>query len=512
MLSKWPLKNIQSSLERYSNLNIKAGSMKNFRKPSDDPLGVRKAMGFDNLLKQNDIYINNANNAGMYLDTTDSTILSVKSLLDSVKSLALEMRGSTAEVGNVRQSAAIEVKGILDDIKSLLNTEFHGKYIFAGHRIDSEPFVESGGVIQYRGDDNPFQLRIGPNRYLNATVPGSEFMSLGKMHTVLSVPMYESLTMSTSLDDLNVGEGVNGSAFSITDGLGTSVSFNISSCETTGDVIDMINSSGLNLMAGIDPSTNGIILADIGGEGVGEITVSEGASGSAAEDLGILGTGRDIHGSDLHPVLKEETLLSDVDALNGITLDGFNITIGGESYEVDFNTPAYPSTVGELLERISTAVPGFEAKINDSADGIVMLSENVFSVEENGSSTAASLGFAGDSYEIQSYSLFGTLNDFILALKDNDTQGIEDVIGEIEKIKDGVLNIEAAVGSRAKENEMVKSQLADSRIRLVENLSQVEDVDIAQVLTELSQAQLVYQAALQTAATIYDLSLLNYVR
>jgi flagellin-like hook-associated protein FlgL len=272
----------------------------------------------------------------------------------------------------------------------------------------------------------------------------------------------------------------------------------------------MINNSGLNLIAGIDPATNGIILTAMGG--AGQITVSEGASGSAAEDLGILGSGRDIHGGDLCPVLGEDTLLSDVDALNGITLDSFNVTMGGESYEVDFNTPSYPSTVGDLLERISAAVPGLEAEMNDTADGIIMLSENAFSVEENGATTAADLGFAGGSHEIQPYGLFGTLNNFRQALENNDTEGIEDVIGELEQIKDGVLEIEAAVGSRAKQGEIVKSQLADSRIRLVENLSLVEDVNIAEVLTNLSKAQLVYQAALKTASSIYDVSLLNYVR
>ena len=116
MLSKGPMRNVYESLERYTGLQAQAGSMKNFEKPSDNPLGVMKAMAFKTQLNQNEIYRTNTANAKMYTDMVDSTLISVKEIIDTAKSLALEMRSSTAEVGDVRQSAAREVEGLINDL------------------------------------------------------------------------------------------------------------------------------------------------------------------------------------------------------------------------------------------------------------------------------------------------------------------------------------------------------------------------------------------------------------
>lgn len=509
MLSKWPLRNIQSSLERYTDLTIKSSSMKNFQKPSDDPLGVRKAMKIDNLIKRNELYTSNANDAQMYLDMTDSTLLSIKNLLDSAKSLALEMRGSSAEVGNVRDAAAVEVGGIIEDIQSLLNTEFNGKYIFSGHMINTEPFLRSEEGVQYMGDENPFRFRIGQERMIEATVPGSRFMELGKMNGIRSDSMRVTVDSSTPLADLNGGSGLDGSRFAITDATGSTAHFNISMYDTVGEVVNLINSTPLNVDASISSVSNGIVLTSTAG--AGEIVVEEEGSNTAA-DLGILGTssGGVLTGEGLNPLLNRETPLSDID-LFATVLDSFNVTVEGETHTVDFSIPEYPTTVGDFLDRISSTVPTMEAKINEQSDGFTLISEKNFSVSENGSTTADRLGLLGNSMDIQPYCLFGTLEDFQEALENNDTETIEDVIGELEHITDGVLEIDSEVGSKGMRMENVLSELETSKIRLQEDLSLVEDVNIAEVLTDLSEAKFVYQAALQTASSIYDLSLLNYM-
>ncbi|MBN2071817.1 MAG: hypothetical protein JW814_10210 [Candidatus Krumholzibacteriota bacterium] len=513
MLSQGPLRNIANSIERYSMLNIKAGSMKNFQKPSDDPSGVRKAMTFDSLIKQNDIYTSNATDAEMFIDVTDSTLMSVKNLIDSAKSIALEMRSSTADSGeNVRASGAIEVAGIISDIKDLLNTKFHNKYIFSGHMVNVEPFIDVNGTIQYRGDDNSMKLRVGPTRLIDVTIPGSDFLVLGEEQRLSSAAMNTILASTDLLDDLNSGTGIEKGIFRITTGAGVSADIDLTESETVQDMIDQINGCGLGIICGINPD-NGLTLFDT--NHTGEMVIENIGNYTTASDLGIAGTssGGLMLSAPLDPALTGDTLVENVDLLTDILMTGITVTINGVSRDVDFTSPSYPVTVDELLDRIRLSVPGLEVRINESGNGIVMISDYEILVEETGTgSTAADLGILGTSSLNEPYSLFGSLENLRNALIDDDPDALDSIIGQLQAVTDHVLQVEATVGARGKQVESIKNQLMDTRINLLANLSLVEDIDLTQVLTDLAEAQIAYEAALQTASSIYSLSLLDYYR
>lgn len=53
---------------------------------------------------------------------------------------------------------------------------------------------------------------------------------------------------------------------------------------------------------------------------------------------------------------------------------------------------------------------------------------------------------------------------------------------------------------------------ATDKVSLKANLSQIQDIDLAEVAVQVSTAQVVYQAALQTTANIQQLSLLNFLK
>ncbi|OQX83787.1 MAG: flagellar hook-associated protein 3 [Candidatus Latescibacteria bacterium 4484_7] len=511
MLSRGPLRNIFNSLERLTELQVQAGSNKRFQVPSDDPVSVMKVMGYKALLKQNENFANNVVDAGMYIDTIDSTLRSVKDLLDSAKAIALEQRSATA-TAETRRVASIEIKGMISDVKDLLNIKFNGKYIFGGHRTQIEPFQEIGGAIRYQGDEGSVKFRIGPSRRIDVTIPGSRFLSMGEEYVDNSITMSPDVTSDTLLSDLNNGDGVRAGRFQITDGDGNTAVIDTTGATTVRDVLDRINHSvpPLNLIAGVTSSGDAIAIQSMGS---GEITVTDLDGGSAAADLGIAKTssGGLIVGDQLNPVLSENTKLMNVDSLKGIILHGINVNINGGSYHVDFINPSYVQTVKDMLDRIMEAVPGLNAQINETRDGIVLSSEIPFSVGDSGSwSTATDLGLDGEAISHGPYSLFGTLESLENALVSNDPEALDDIIGEIDGVAKNLLEIVAEVGARGKEVEIVTNRLEDDRTKLQRNLSSIEEIDLSDVLTRLSQAQVVYQAALKTASQIYQLSLLNF--
>ena len=512
MLSKGPLRNIFNSLERVTKLQIQAGSMKRYQVPSDDPVSVMKVLGFRNLLEQNKNYTSNAINAQMYTDTIDSTLRSIKGLLDKAKSIALEQRSDTSSA-ETRRVAAIEIDGLISDVKDLLNIKFNGKYIFSGHRTQIEPFQEINGHIQYQGDDGVVRFRVGPNRMIDVTVPGSRFLNMGQVYQIDSIIMTPDVSMDTPLADLNNGEGVTPGRFQITDASGNTAVIDITGAATVGDVLNRINNSvpPLDIIAGITTDGDSIAIASTV---TGELTVEELDGGHAAEDLGILGTssGGTLVGRKLNPVLSGSTRLSYIDALSGVLLIGFNVVMNGESYHVDLIHPSYVQTVEALCNRIMESVPGLTAEVNEEGNGIILSSEIPFSVENsNGWTTATDLGIEGESFSFGPFSLFGSLEELKSALQNNDPDALDDIIGKIDGVTQHFLEIVAEVGARGKEIELVLNRLEDDKTKFEEMLASIEQIDLSEVLTKLSEAQIIYEAALKTASQVYRLSLLNYM-
>ena len=86
-----------------------------------------------------------------------------------------------------------------------------------------------------------------------------------------------------------------------------------------------------------------------------------------------------------------------------------------------------------------------------------------------------------------------------------DLQGISDII-------DNVLKLRAGVGARQNRMDSAKERNTEENFNLIEMLSEVEDVDIAEKGIEAAAMQAVYTASLQASARIMQPTLLDYLR
>jgi flagellar hook-associated protein 3 FlgL len=111
-----------------------------------------------------------------------------------------------------------------------------------------------------------------------------------------------SHTTATRLADLNHGLGIHpnviGDDFIIRRKDGVELRFDVSSAQTIGDVIDMVNNHVDNLdpltqvIARLNTTGNGIELVDNGVVGAGQLTVLKVNNSQAAEDLGLIPVGQ----------------------------------------------------------------------------------------------------------------------------------------------------------------------------------------------------------------------------
>jgi flagellar hook-associated protein 3 FlgL len=128
--------------------------------------------------------------------------------------------------------------------------------------------------------------------------------------------------------------------------------------------------------------------------------------------------------------------------------------------------------------------------------------------------TASILGLAGDGRveEIEEKNVFRTLQNLYRALLDDDTAGIEGSLEDLDIDLDILLNDRTVVGSRINRLDSTKARIEDGEVFLREQLSLVEDADLAELITELTTQQSTFQAALAAAARVLQPTLLDFLR
>jgi len=188
-----------------------------------------------------------------------------------------------------------------------------------------------------------------------------------------------AVSLTTRLDDLNYGSGVETGKFRIEDRAGNSGIVDITGAVTITDVRDLINAAGTNLSAQINTGGNGILLVDgTPPERVtGVIKISEFGEGTnTARDLGLLTpesgvTGNVFFSQTVDPRLTLDTPVSLLNRAQGFDLKFVHVENGPLSGDIDLSRAA---TVGGILKAFNEAGLNLAARINDLGTGISITS------------------------------------------------------------------------------------------------------------------------------------------
>ncbi|HVJ05293.1 MAG TPA: flagellar hook-associated protein FlgL [Candidatus Saccharimonadales bacterium] len=148
-------------------------------KPSDDAAAEAAMVSENSRLAADDQYTANSESLKQILNTADSTLSSVVTILQRASTLAIEGANGTMNQTNL-SSIAAEVSGINRQMLSLANTSYAGKYIFAGTATGSAPYIADvsvPGKIDYAGNDRQNSVQIGTGLTVSANLPGSSIFS-----------------------------------------------------------------------------------------------------------------------------------------------------------------------------------------------------------------------------------------------------------------------------------------------------------------------------------------------
>jgi flagellar hook-associated protein 3 FlgL len=167
------LAGMNTNLQAIVDASEQLSSAKRVNKPSDDPLAMSRIIGYKAETSQITQHQRAINTAKDNLETMDSTLTTLSSVLSRAKELAVKGASGT-ETADSRAIIAQEVDVLLSEAISLANARVGDRYIFSGYQSTTAPIGATGAFV---ADPNIVSISIGENVNISLNMPASTFFN-----------------------------------------------------------------------------------------------------------------------------------------------------------------------------------------------------------------------------------------------------------------------------------------------------------------------------------------------
>ena len=161
------LTRINSRLTEYAATQDKLASGKRLRRPSDDPIGMNRALELRASLRAREQEGRNAADGKMWMDLADSKLQDVVAQLQRARELAV--RGATYTGPQEREAIAQEIGQLRDDIVGLANSTHQGRGLFSGFSA-GDAVQKVAGTWTYVGDSGQINRRVSESEVVAINV------------------------------------------------------------------------------------------------------------------------------------------------------------------------------------------------------------------------------------------------------------------------------------------------------------------------------------------------------
>lgn len=195
------------------------------------------------------------------LVAADSALAGAADTLTQLRELAVAMASETYTADD--RAAQVEaVTALRDTFLAAANTEFGGRYLFAGSAWDTAPFDAAG---TYLGDAETPRLGVGASLAVDVGLPGSEvFQSAVDAFAVFddlaaALAANDTAAITASLDAIDAAADAIAGARSH---LGTHAGLAADAITTTSSMAELLQAR-LDAREGADPATTYLELAEL---------------------------------------------------------------------------------------------------------------------------------------------------------------------------------------------------------------------------------------------------------
>ena len=268
----------------------------------------------------------------------------------------------------------------------------------------SEVITATASGTPAAGKTKVTSVRLSQSQQLTSSAITNASDPIGEGELVIRTGGF--IDRSSSLDELNGGNGVERGLFRLTDRSGASTEIDIRFANDVRDVLQAINGNkDVRVQASIEGDK--IVLKDLTGQTASNLKVEEVGTSSVAASLGLLGidaASSSATGTDIQNLTTSTKLNKLLDGRGLQFQDGndFRVTLkDGSTVDVNLTISPETATIGDLLSALNTAGTGkFTAAI--AADGDRLQITDVTAgggsltiADLNGGKAASSLGLIG---------------------------------------------------------------------------------------------------------------------
>ena len=172
-MANMSLNNLQQIRQRLDDLQTQVSTQRKVNNPGDDPLTAQQILGLQGQLSDGDQYTKNISTGSSVLSTMESALASMGDSLTRLKEIGTQMANGTYSADQ-RSQASVEVTQIKEQLISLGNTQFGGRYVFGGSKNDAPPFDTSGA---YNGNDADISINIDKSNSVVINYSGGKLLS-----------------------------------------------------------------------------------------------------------------------------------------------------------------------------------------------------------------------------------------------------------------------------------------------------------------------------------------------
>lgn len=542
MLVNTLLRNVNRNMRTMQKKQDQLSTGKRVSAPSDDPVAITKILKYKTKINELEQYDTNAKDALSWTQTSELAITDVSNALNRMRELAVQAANETYSVEE-REKVAQEIKQLKDHIIGNANKTFAGKHIFSSFQTDEKLLNEDGtfniNVTEKELTEKPTTVyEVGVGETIEVSTNGIELFG------AVEDTSYFPTKVPTGTDEGSratrasfIGENFDREI----DHTGDTLSFSI---DGTSYTVDMTNLDGSAIPITNEELKQVILKADDGGgnllEDVATVTFNQnndlvietntyGSGGTVTYDAastdifttqnpGDSVTGVDLVEASVSGTAPTQTL-TDPEILADTDERKFIVEYYGVTKEITVDMSLH-STVADLqtdmqnkldaafsdqFDTLNEIDPGANYGISVSGNPLVFETINSF---PNGPVPTLNVR----TIKSQQPTMMQVIDDFVIALESDETDGINTFLSDVDDQLENVNANRSAIGAKTNRLEMILSRIGDDSINVTQLLSNSQDVDMAETIMLLKNAENVYKASLSGGARVIQPSLLDFLR
>ncbi len=173
MMSTSMMSNLQTNYKRMDKYQEQLMTERRLNRPSDDPVGVASALHYRSEISSTTQFSENVEDANSWLTMSDTVMTEATQIVQRLAELAVQ-GGTDTVPADARTNIAQEVDQLYQQLVSLGNSQFKGKYIFNGERVNEQPYPTDPANQAYSLDQGEVEYQIGAGIYATVNTLGDQ--------------------------------------------------------------------------------------------------------------------------------------------------------------------------------------------------------------------------------------------------------------------------------------------------------------------------------------------------